>query len=164
MRRIIGTGLGLMLVATTAGAVAPHRPVRHLPSSNGRAAIAYDTQTGRLTQFLEHPYRYPAAGRETRNFAFDSYPGVRVGGAGTWLTAVTPSLIEYLPGTGIIHVVRSYMNVRFDEYHFTPMSLGEHASLMLVEATRESGAATPVDVYALFNYHLGSGGPTPGAD
>ena len=47
-----------------------------------------------------------AAGAESRDFAFDSYPGVRVGTAGSWLPASAPTTIAYVPGTGIIHVVR----------------------------------------------------------
>ena len=148
--------------APQADAVA-HRSEHALPSSNGRAAIAFDATTSRITQFLEHPYRYPSAGMETRNFVFDSFTGARVGTSAAWLTSVAPTLIEYLEGTNIIHVVRSYAGVTFDEYDFAPMSLGENASFMLLEATRTQGAGA-IDAYALFNYHLGSGGPLPGND
>ena len=34
---------------------------------------------------------------------------------------------------------------------------------MLLQVT-QTASAGPVDAYALFNYHLGSGGPVPGAD
>ena len=152
-----------LLVGSEASAVEPHRSAKHLSSSNGRAAIAYDASSHRLTQFLEHPYRFPSAARETRDFAFDSYPGIRVGGSGAWLSAIAPSTIEYLPGTGIVHTVRTYAGLRLDEYHFAPMGLAENASVMLVNATRTSGSGA-IDAYALFNFHLGSGGPLPGTD
>jgi GH15 family glucan-1,4-alpha-glucosidase len=141
----------------------PHESAPFLPSSNGVAAIAWDRTHGKLTQFLEHPYRYPSAGAQTRNFAFDSYAGVRIGATGTWLDGVAPVLVEYVPGTGVVHAVRALGGLRLDEYHFAPITLADHASAMLLEATRTGGAG-PVDAYALFNYHLGSGAPQPGAD
>lgn len=151
------------LAASQSFAIEAHRTEKTLPSSNGVASIAWDATTFRLTQFLEHPYRYPAAGQETRNFAFDSYPGVRVGGSAAWLTAVAPIAVEHVEGTGVIHVSRSYAGVTLDEYHFTPTGLAEHASVMIVKAARVSGSGA-IDAYALFNYHLGSGGPAPGTD
>ena len=159
----VGVVSAIALAAGEARAVEPHRSEKHLPSSNGHAAIAYDATTYRLTQFLEHPYRFPSAGKETRNFAFDSYPGIRVGGSGAWLGAVPPNALEYVPGTGVVHTVRAYAGLRVDEYHFAPIGLAESASVMLVQATRTSGSGA-VDAYALFNFHLGSGGPQPGAD
>ncbi len=149
--------------APYARAVEAHRTEKTLSSSNGVASIAWDTTSFRLTQFLEHPYRYPAAGQETRNFAFDSYPGVRVGGSAAWLTAVAPTFVEHVEGTGVVHVTRTYAGVAIDEYHFAPIGLAERASVMIVKATRTSGAGA-IDAYALFNYHLGSGGPAPGSD
>ena len=168
MRTLSGTaGWGVICAAlgitAEAGAVVPHRTEHHLSSSNGRASIAFDATTNRVNQFLEHPYRFPSAGSESRNFAFDAYPGIRVGGAGTWLSTVTPTSIEMIPGTGIIHVVRSVSGLTIDEYDFAPMGLAENASVMIVKVTRASGAGA-IDAYALFNYHLGSGSPAPGSD
>ena len=160
----VAFGLAAFLAASTASAVAPHRSARFLSSANGHASIAFDTQTSRVTDFLEHPYRYPAAGSESRDFAFDSYPGVRVGTAGSWLPASTPITTEYVPGTGIVHVVRAIAGVTIDEYHFAPIGLAENASFMIVKATRTTGAAVPVDAFGLFNFHLGAGSPQPSAD
>jgi len=144
--------------------IAPYRSLTTLPSSNGRGAIAYDTTSNKITQFLEHAYASANATSQSRNFAYDSYPGIRVGTTGTWLTGVTPITVEYLPGTGIIHTVRSLSGqLTLDEYDFAPMGLGENASVMLVRATATS-AVGPVDAYSLFNYYLGSGSPSPGAD
>jgi GH15 family glucan-1,4-alpha-glucosidase len=156
--------LGVLLGSDVARAdVLPHRSEAVLPSSNGIAAIAWDRTQSKLTQFLEHPYQAQSAGAQTRNFAYDSYPGVRIGTVGMWLDAVAPSVVEYVPGTGIVHAVRTVGAVRFDEYDFAPMGLAEHASVMLLEAT-QTGSPAALDAYALFNYHLGSGGPAPGAD
>jgi len=126
-------------------------------------AIAWDRTQHKLVQFLEHPYASASAGATTRNFAFDSYPGVRIAGAGTWLNGATPIITEYVPGTGIVHAMRVVSGVRVDEYHFAPQGLKEYASVMLVQLT-QTGSAGPVDVYSLFNYHLGSGSPSPGTD
>ena len=72
----------------------------------------------------------------TRNFIYDSYPGVRVGTTGTWLNGVPPVVMEYLPGTGIVHSMRSFSGFQIDEYDFSPMGLSEYASLMLVQVTQ----------------------------
>jgi GH15 family glucan-1,4-alpha-glucosidase len=137
-----------------------------LSSSNGLAALVYDATQYKVTGFLEHPYQAANASTQTRNFAYDSYPGVRIGGvgtAGTWLNGVAPTVTEYLPGTGIIHTQRSLQGLTLDEYDFTPMALTAYASVMLVKVT-QTGSAGPVDLYSIFNYHLGSGSPSPGTD
>ena len=141
----------------------PHLSEHYLPSSNGIAAIAWDRSQSKLDQWLEHPYQAESAGAQTRNFIYDSYPGVRVGTTGTWLDTVTPSVIEYVPGTGVVHTTRMLGTVKLDEYDFAPMGLAEHASVMLLEVT-QSGAPVPIDAYGIFNYHLGSGSPSPGTD
>ena len=155
--------LALSAFSAQAAAAEPHRSAGFLPSSNGRTTVAFDVAQGRLTQFLEHPYRFPQANAQTRNLLYDAYPGVRVDGVGTWLTSVAPSTIEYVQGTGIVHVV--------------PRRLGRHASTSTTsrpwasatrralhggQASRGRAAAGAVDVYALFNYHLGSGAPARG--
>ncbi|MEO6420429.1 MAG: glycoside hydrolase family 15 protein [Polyangiaceae bacterium] len=170
-KRVDGVRLGAALgvfcasvgITANAGAVDAHRSETHLSSSNGRASIAFNATTYRVNQFLEHPYAFPSAGVQSRNFAFDAYPGIRVGTTGTWLPSVSPTSIEMLPGTGIIHVVRSVSGLTVDEYEFTPMGLTENASVTIVKVTRMSGTGA-IDAYSLFNYHLGSGSPVPGSD
>ena len=160
----VAAALAVFLGSTLARAAAsPHLSEQYLPSSNGIAAIAWDRSQSKLDQWLEHPYQAQSATTQTRNFIYDSYPGVRVGTTGTWLDAVTPSVIEYVPGTGVVHTMRTVGSVQLDEYDFAPMGLAEHASVMLLEAT-QSGAPAAIDAYAIFNYHLGSGSPSPGTD
>ncbi|MCB9606463.1 MAG: hypothetical protein H6716_07725 [Polyangiaceae bacterium] len=130
-------------------------------STNGRSAVVYDVAQHRIGGFLEHIYRARSNGAQTRDFAYDSYPGVRVGGSGSWLGEVTPSLVEYEVGTGIIHVRRDVMGLRVDEYIFAPTELGEHAYVDLVRVERTSGSPTSVDGYLLYNFHMGSGAPEP---
>ncbi|HEY1696405.1 MAG TPA: glycoside hydrolase family 15 protein [Polyangiaceae bacterium] len=156
--------LGVVLGSGMAHAEAsPHLSENYLPSSNGIAAIAWDRSQSKIDQWLEHPYQAQSASVQTRNFVYDTYPGVRIGTAGTWLNSVTPSVIEYLAGTGIVHTTRTVGSVTLDEYDFAPMGLAEHASVMLLEAT-QTGAPAAIDGYALFNFHLGSGSPAPGTD
>jgi GH15 family glucan-1,4-alpha-glucosidase len=152
------------LATPAAAGVSPHRSMTTLTSSNGLGALVYDATQYKITQFLEHPYQAASATASSRNFAYDSYPGLRVGGAGTagtWLNGVAPTVVEYLPGTGIIHVQRSVQGLTVDEYDFAPVALAENASVMLVKVT-QTAAAGPVDVYSLFNYQVGSGNP-PGS-
>lgn len=140
----------------------PHRSASELVSSNGRAVVGFDLAQQRITSFLEHPYRQKSTGAETRNVAFDVYPGVRVGSAGKWLSEVAPSKVAYQTGTGIIVVTRSHAGLEIDEHIFAPIDLPEHAFVSLVRVKRTSGSG-PVSVYGLFNFHLGSGSPKPSA-
>ncbi|MGO9712732.1 MAG: glycoside hydrolase family 15 protein [Polyangiaceae bacterium] len=144
-----------------AQSVSPHLSMTTLTSSNGLGALVYDATAYKITEFLEHPYQASNSTTTSRNFAYDSYPGIRVGAvgtAGTWFTGITPSVIEYLPGTGIIHTQRSLQGLTIDEYDFEPMALAENASVMMVKVT-QTGTAGPVDVFSLFNYNVGTGNP-----
>jgi hypothetical protein len=169
VRKRAAWGAALVALATLGSArvaragASPHLSEEWLPSSNGMAAIAWDRTQYKLVQFLEHPYAAASSTTQTRNFVYDSYPGVRVGSTGTWLNGVAPIVTEYVPGTGIVHAMRMLSGLQIDEYHFAPQGLGEYASVMLVQVT-QTGSAGPVDVYGLFNYHLGSGSPSPGTD
>ncbi len=138
----------------------PHRSANELVSSNGRAVVGFDVSQKRITAFLEHPYRQRSNGAETRDVAFDVYPGVRVGSSGKWLGEVAPSSAGYETGTGIIRVTRSHAGLEIDEYIFSPIDLPEHAFVNLVRVKRLSGSGG-VHVYGLFNFHLGAGSPVP---
>ncbi len=135
-------------------------------SSNGKAVVGYDVATKRISSFLEHPYQMRSDGSRTRDLAFDMYPGVRVGAAGTagtWLSDIEPKSLGYEVGTGIIVIERETSGIRASEYVFSPMGLPEHAFVSLVKVERLSGGPTAVDGYQLFNFHLGAGAPDPDA-
>jgi MYXO-CTERM domain-containing protein len=164
--RLLAGAAAITVAAPALGAVAPHRSATTLVTSNGRVVVGYDVPARRVTSFLEHPYRMRSDGAETRDLAFDLYPGVRIGGTGapgTWLTEIEPERVEYEPGTGIVRSVRSLGELVIDEYHFAPIELAEHALVSLVKVERKSGAAAPIDGFLLFNFHLGEGAPVPGA-
>ncbi len=153
-----------VLVVRDASALAqPHQSTNDLPTSNGRITAAFDVAQNKFDYFLEHPYQSASASASSRNFLYDTYPGIRVGGNEAWLNTITPSLIEYVSGTGIVHVVRETFGLTIDEYDFSPMGFAGGALFTVVKVTRTSGSGA-VDVYALYNYHLGSGSPTPGTD
>ena len=122
-----------------AQSVSPHLSMTTLTSSNGLGALVYDATAYKITEFLEHPYQAASSSTTSRNFAYDSYPGIRVGAvgtAGTWFTGITPSVIEYLPGTGIIHTQRTFQGLTIDEYDFEPMALA-------AERERHDGEGDP---------------------
>jgi glycosidase len=155
---------GLLATAGSARALAePHQSTTNLPTSNGQITAAFDTAANKVDLFLEHPYQSAAPNVSSRNFLYDTYPGVRVGAQTAWLNSITPSLVEYVQGTNVVHVVRQTFGVTIDEWDFAPMSLQRGALFTVVKATRTSGSGA-VDVFALHNYHLGSGSPTVGAD
>lgn len=165
MRILASLALAGALAAVPVAARAaapPHRSMGALPSANGLGTVVYDAKSLKVTQFLEHPYRYPREGVETRNFAFDAFPGLRVGAQRAWLNAVPARLIEYVPGTGIVHVARTFQGLEVDEFVFQPARLTENASVTLLKVKRVSGSG-PVDAYHLSNFHLGAGSPVPGA-
>ena len=152
-----------LVSAGGASAAEPHRSTHFLPSANGRASIAFDVSQNRLTQFLEHPYRFPKAGVESRDLMFDAYPDVRVGSVPTWLTDAPITKAEYVEGTGIIHVVRLVSGLRVEEFDFAPIGLAESAVFHVVQITRLSGSGA-VDAYHLMNYKLGAGSPNPSSN
>jgi hypothetical protein len=169
----VAATLALLLVAADATPqtvratpIAPHRSATYLPFSNGVGTAAFDATRVRLTHFFEHAYRYErkdaTSGQyvESRNFAYDSYLGVRNGATGRWLSDAAIAT-EYVPATGIVHVAHEVDGLVIDQYHFAPADLAEPVTFMLAKVTRRSGS-TPVDLYALFNYHLGAGSPLPG--
>lgn len=100
--------LGIILGSDLAHAEAsPHLSEQYLPSSNGAAAIAWDRGQSKLDQWPEQPYQELDSSTQSRSFIYDSYPGVRIATAGTWLDAVEATVIEYVPGTGIVHTTRT---------------------------------------------------------
>ncbi len=153
----------VFFASASALAAVPHRSTSFLPSSNGRAAIAYDAKARKLTQLLEYPFRFLSQGIQSRDFLYDAYPGIRVGNQNAWLDTIAPVLVRYVPKTGIVHIARSWSGLTIDEYDFAPMSLGENAAFTVVKVTRTSGSGA-IDAYELMNYHVGSGSPNAGSN
>ncbi len=162
---VLATAIATLASSSPArAAVPPHKSQVALPTANGFGTVVYDSSKLRVTSFLEHAYRYPSEGRETRNFAFDAYPGIRVGTERAWFTAIPSRLVEYVPRSGIVHIARTFAGVEIDEYVYQPMGLAENAGVTLVKVKRISGAGA-IHVYELDNFHLGAGQvPSPNGE
>ena len=111
--------------------------------------------------------RRQSATAQTRNFAYDSYPGVRVGSTRDvaqrrW----RPVVVEYVPGTGIVHTdAHRSARLTLDEYDFAPDGPRRAREPHARSRSTQTGQRRPRRcVLAIFNYHLGSGSPTPGTD
>ncbi|MCA9540371.1 MAG: hypothetical protein KC620_15840, partial [Myxococcales bacterium] len=153
-----------LLPATPARAY--ERTWYHLTTGNGHGFQIFDRRAGRLTAFLEHPYRYVAppderrdGGVGRRNLAHDIYFGVRVDGSTAWLTQL--DTVEYEAQTNILHAVTRHQGVRFDVRYFAPFGYEGNALVMTIEATNEGGAEKAVSLYAKPNMKLGRGRVDP---
>jgi len=157
--------------------VDPHRSFSRLVTGNGHLVASYDRASRKIDTLLEHPYRFHAprpgaadlcfSADESRDLAFDSYFGVRVGSTGSWLTSAPLDDAGYEVGTNIIHTLAHVGPSRalaVRTYTFAPTQIEEAALLRVIEVENVSSAPIDLSLYALFNFHLGlaSGGREPG--
>ncbi|MDB4967959.1 MAG: hypothetical protein JWN44_3648 [Myxococcales bacterium] len=152
--------LATLLVATSASA--QQRTWNFLTTGNGHGFQVFDTNAKKITQFLEHPYRYlrpnasdpHAEGPVRRNLAYDFYFGVRGGGTSGWLN--TPSSTgdaDYLDQSHIIRAPVTLGAINAESYFFAPFDYPGNAMVALLKAP---GAT---DGFVLFNFHMGGGTP-----
>jgi MYXO-CTERM domain-containing protein len=153
---VVCASLGAGLVAPAAQALTPWRSARELTFSNGRAAASVDGTSGKVTRFLDHPYLAASSTQRTKNLRYDAFAGVRVGAESVWLSAVTPDVVGYDDGRGIVRVERSWRGLRVVERHFAPMAFDGRVVFTAVTVTRVSGAGA-ITVAGLLNDHVGSG-------
>ena len=174
---------GLWVARASAEPVVPHGSFNRLVVGNGHAVASFNRTTHRVDTFLEHPYRFaaPRAGatdlcfsaNESRDLAYDTYFGVRVGtgsdATGAWLGDVALDGAGYVPGTGIFYAdqhVGSDRSIHARTYGFMPAGYEQAGLVMLLQLTNEGASAATVTPYALFNFHLGAanGGRDPSSD
>ncbi len=162
MRSLIVASLA-MLVAFPAAAV--ERTWFHLTTGNGHGFQVFDRRAGKVTTFLEHPYRYVAppderrdGGIGRRNLAHDLYFGAVVDGRGLWLDSLTEP--SYEDQTHIITASTRQAGVRFDTYAFGPFGYDGNGLVMIVRARAES--AVSLRLVLKPNLKLGSGRVDPG--
>lgn len=176
---VMGMGVGMGGVSSAGAQPPPERSFERLVTGNGHFVASFDREAGRIDTFLEHPYRFFAPRNmpedlcyeadESRDLAFDTYFGVRIDGAGTWLGEVAPTEARNRIGSNILDVTR-YAGpgraIAVRESYFAPTDLELPVLVMVAEATNESDAAHDVDLYGLFNFRLGdaAGGREPSAD
>jgi len=160
----------LLLCASSAPSLAQQNTWNFLTTGNGYGFQVFDTNANKITQFLEHPYRYlrPSAtdphaeGVVRRNLAYDFYFGVRGGGASGWLdeSPTTPGNPEYLDQSHIIHAPAMLGSIAADSYFFAPFDFPGNAMIAVLKAP---GAT---DGFASFNFHMGTASTpdSPGSD
>jgi GH15 family glucan-1,4-alpha-glucosidase len=156
------------LVARSAGADTPStRTWSYLTIGNGHGFQVFDTSTNRITQFLEHPYRYlrpnaqdpHAEGVGRRDLAYDTYFGLKAPGGAGWLAESSDvGEAEYVDEAGIIRAPATVGGVRADSYFFSPFGIERNVMVGVLHAP---GAT---DGYALFNFHLGRAGGWDGTE
>jgi GH15 family glucan-1,4-alpha-glucosidase len=173
--RSLVRAIGLGLVIGTLGIVAAPREAHaaesrtwhYLTTGNGHGFQVFSEEKHRITQFLEHPYRYIAPskipalppegeGVGRRNLAFDVFFGVKAGG---WLSndagGESP---EYVDQTNIIRAPATVGGQKAESFYFAPFGLERNVLVGLLHAP---GAT---DGYALFNFHMGNGRLDPDAN
>ena len=136
-----------------------------MPTGNGHGFQIFDRQLGRMTYFLEHPYRYVAPsgtsypypdltvpGIERRNLAHDAYFGVSVNGQASWLNSLTNS-VKYEEESNIIQASTQVGSVNLDTYYYSPFGYEGNAMVMLIRA--RSSQAAEVSFFAKPNLKFG---------
>jgi GH15 family glucan-1,4-alpha-glucosidase len=150
-----------LLLSAAPAAAQPQRTWSFLTTGNGYGFQIYDSNAHKITQFLEHPYRYlapnpsnaRAEGLIRRNLAYDFFFGIRGGGSSGWLDAPT-SVGDpgYLDQTHIIRAPASLGSIAAESYFFAPFDYPGNALIALIKAPGAS------DGFALFNFHMGDAG------
>lgn len=150
-------------------ALAQQRTWNFLTTGNGFGFQIFDTNAQKITQFLEHPYRYlrpsptdpHAEGVIRRNLVYDFYFGVRGGGTAGWLNAPTSAGDPgYVDESHIIRAPATLGSINAESYFFAPFDYSGNAMVALLKAP----AAT--DGFVILNFHMGSASnpDTPGSN
>lgn len=158
----------MLFALLLAAAPAPHASLQEVVSSNGYGTLGYSIATHRFDRFIQHPYKYEAAGVATRNLLVDSYFGVRKGSDHAWLSNLDVTSAGYVPGTSVIKVEQSWTalpGVILRTYGFAPRDLHGPAYVMLLEVVNDSAAALDgLEVFSMHNQRHGAQRPLPSGD
>ena len=160
-----------VLMISAAGAQY-HRSFEQLPGSNGLGAVVYNStqaagSPGAVSRFYPHMYRYESPGVETPDLCYDTYFGIRAGGSQAWCQTLPETQLAYLPGSGIVHVQRSFHGITLDSYWFCPFE--DNGNIMtfptmvcLLKISNQTGSTISGNsAFQIFNFHLGQGSPEP---
>ena len=173
-RRATGHGLvaGLAVPGRLPGGARRRAPKRRRTAASStsrrRTASPRSRGTGRPSK-LDRVPRAPVPGAvgDRRRRATSSTTATRAcasAAPGRGSTSVAPTVVEYVAGTGIVHTTRTVRHrdarrVRLRARWASPSTRASCSS-----RSRRPARPAPIDVYAIFNYHLGSGSPAPGTD
>ena len=156
-------GCVVLLGPSPDSAEAYERTWQFLTTGNGHGFQVFDRQAGRITLFLEAPYRYLApdddrrrGGVGRRDLAHDIYFGVRAGGTTTWLHDLRSP--KYDNQTHIITASSLQNEVRTDVYFFAPFGYEGNGMVMLIKATNQGRANQTVSLFSKPNLKLSQGG------
>ena len=145
---------------------AANRSLHTMTTGNGHHFSIFDRPSGRITQFLEHPYAFVAAandegtyGIHRRNLAHDLYFGIQTAQGNQWLTELDD--IEYAEQSHIISGRQHVGPIETQTYYFAPFALSANALTMILEVTNHSPNEQEVTVFAKPNLKLGEGRPYP---
>ncbi|MEM9860080.1 MAG: glycoside hydrolase family 15 protein [Myxococcota bacterium] len=175
-RLLTPLALAVLTLQSASAKAQVDRSFSRLVTGNGHAVVSFERESARIDTFMEHAYRFhePREDREdlcfeadeSRDLAYDSYFGLRVNGAGTWLGDVALDEANYERGTNIIRAVQHVGELRAESRFAMPFGIELPALVMTLTVTNEGDEAVELAPYALFNYRLGnaSGGRDPSAD
>ena len=141
-----------------------------LTTGNGHGFQVFDRGNGRITEFLEHPYRHVAEGSDDRksqvirrDLAHDIYFGVRVDGTSRWVNQCGDgsqctglSEMGYEDETHIIKSQASLAGVALEFYFFAPFGYEGNGMVMLLRARNDSASTKQISIFAKPNLKLGS--------
>ena len=173
MRRALSAlalAMAIYAGAKPAYALDPVPSFRYLVTGNGHGFQVFDVTQNAVKQYLERPYRYLRAnpanpdgeGIVRRNLAFDTFFGVRAGGAAAWLGGRTPSEVGYEDQSNIIRSAVAVGGVLTESYFVSPFGYEGNALVMLLKVTNTSGSSQSVIAFSNHNFKLGSA-PNPDA-
>jgi hypothetical protein len=157
----------IALASLAHAAPAPFHSWDQMPTGNGFGFQVFDASKGKITQFLERPYKFMRpgatmqdAGALRRNLAYDAYFGARASGTGGWFSEAMLTEVGYFEQSGIIRAVSQVGVVKGESYFFAPFGLAANAMVMVIKATNTSAAPVDVDLFAIPNFHMGAA-PNP---
>ena len=120
--------LGTLITFLAPEALGNTRSFHTMTTGNGHHFSLFDRNTGRITEFLEHPYAFVAPaddggtyGIHRRNLAHDLYFGVQAPSANVWLTNLDN--VEYLEQTQIIRGQQNVGALETKTHYFAPFDL-----------------------------------------
>jgi len=152
--------------SSPARAAVPHPSWNKATVGNGFGFSVYDGDARKITTFTELSYASRSEGKPTRNLAYDAYFGLRASGGSAWLNEVPleGNALRYVDQSGVVEITQQMGPLRAREYVFSPWGLEAPSVVLALEVTNTSSIAQPdASAYALLNFHLGAGAPSPAA-
>ncbi|NPV02093.1 MAG: glycoside hydrolase family 15 protein [Brevinematales bacterium] len=122
-----------------------------LPFGNGMSVAVYDMKKGKsLISFYDHIYKQ--YDQKSQSQSFLKKDGIRWGLNNQWLDDWKVEQAEYINGTGIVKIKKSYVelqNISVNEYYFMPMQSDKRIIVAVLELnnTGDSDAAVNPFLY-----------------